>query len=103
MEHEFKLPSRKIDSLQPVIELNELSVRFGKREILKDLQVALFSRNIGLLGPNGAGKSTLIHALLGFCPASSGTAKVFGHDIRGEMDEIRTLVGYMPENDSLIA
>ncbi len=89
--------------MQPVIELNELSVHFGRREILKDLFIALFGRTIGLLGPNGAGKSTLIHALLGFCPVSSGTAKIFGHDIRGEMDQIRTLVGYMPENDSLIA
>jgi ABC-2 type transport system ATP-binding protein len=89
--------------VQSVIELDELRVDFGKRRILNDLSIALFSRNIGLLGPNGAGKSTLIHTLLGFCPAGSGTARIFGHDIRTEMDQIRTLVGYMPENDSLVA
>jgi ABC-2 type transport system ATP-binding protein len=89
--------------VHPVIELDELGVRFGKRQILDKLSIGLFSRNIGLLGPNGAGKSTLIHTLLGFCPVSSGTAKIFGHDIQSEMDEIRALVGYMPENDSLIA
>ena len=88
---------------QPVIELDDLSVRFGAREILKKLQIALFGRIIGLLGPNGAGKSTLIHTLLGFCPASSGSARIFGHDTRGEADKVRALVGYMPENDSLIA
>ena len=88
---------------QPVIELDDLTVHFGAREILKNLHVALFGRIIGLLGPNGVGKSTLIHTLLGFCPASSGTARIFGHDIRAEADKVRTLVGYMPENDSLIA
>jgi ABC-2 type transport system ATP-binding protein len=89
--------------VQPVIELAGLSVRFGKREILKDLSVAFAGRTIGLLGPNGAGKSTLIHALLGFCPLTAGTAKVLGHDIRREMNQVRSLVGYMPENDSFIA
>lgn len=89
--------------MQPVIELNGLTVNFGEREILKDLSIALFGRVIGLLGPNGAGKSTLIHTLLGFCPAGSGAARIFGHDIRKEAGRVRTLVGYMPENDSLIA
>ena len=80
-------PSHKTHCLQAVIELDELGVRFGKRQILDGLSIGLFSRNIGLLGPNGAGKSTLIHALLGFCPLSSGTAKIFGHDIQREMNQ----------------
>ena len=90
-------------TVDPVIELAGLTVRFGKREILKNLHVAFAGRTIGLLGPNGAGKSTLIQTLLGFCPLSSGTARVFGHDVRREMNRIRSLVGYMPENDSFIA
>ena len=62
--------------MQSVIELAGLSVRFGNREILKDLRVSLSGRTIGLLGPNGAGKSTLIQTLLGFVPATSGTATI---------------------------
>jgi ABC-2 type transport system ATP-binding protein len=89
--------------MQPVIELAGLSVRFGDREILKDLRGSVSGRAIGLLGPNGAGKSTLIQTLLGFCQASAGTAKIYGHDIRAEQRQIRTLAGYMPENDSFIA
>ncbi len=89
--------------MQPVIELAGLGVRFGKRDILKDLRVSLSGRTIGLLGPNGAGKSTLIQTLIGFCPASSGSASIFGHDIRRDTRQIRTLVGYMPENDCFIA
>src|SRR5580698_1080584 len=89
--------------MQPVIELSGLGVRFGTRDILKDLRVSVSGRTIGLLGPNGAGKSTLIQTLLGFVPASSGTASIFGHDIRRDLRAIRTLIGYMPENDSFIA
>src|SRR5436190_14413313 len=86
-----------------IIELSGLSVRFGKREILSDLTTTLSARSIGLLGPNGAGKSTLIQALLGFCPVSAGTASILGLDIKHDKSRIRTLIGYMPENDALIA
>jgi len=89
--------------MNPVIELDGLGVRFGNRDILRDLRVSLGGRTIGLLGPNGAGKSTLIQTPLGFVPSTSGTARIFGHDIRAGIREIRTLVGYMPENDSFIA
>src|SRR5271163_244587 len=87
----------------PVIELQGLSVRFGRREILKDLNCSLRGRAIGLLGPNGAGKSTLINTLLGFYKPSSGSARVLGSDIRTETRRIRSLVGYMPENDAFIS
>lgn len=89
--------------VQSVIELAGLSVRFGRREILKDLSAVLSGRTLGLLGPNGAGKSTLIQTLLGFCPVSAGTARVFGHDIRHHIRQIRAQIGYMPENDAFIA
>jgi ABC-2 type transport system ATP-binding protein len=89
--------------LEPVVELEGLSVRFGKLAILKDLKVTLSGRSIGLLGPNGAGKSTLIQTLLGFCPVAGGTARVFGHDIRHGIKQVRSMVGYMPEIDAFIA
>src|SRR5450432_2055349 len=87
----------------PVIELRGLSVRFGKRDILKDLTCSLRGRAIGLLGPNGAGKSTLINTLLGFHKPSAGSARVLGSDIQSETRRIRSLVGYMPENDAFIS
>jgi ABC-2 type transport system ATP-binding protein len=87
---------------ESVIQLDHLGVRFGKRDILRDLNGTLSGRSIGLLGPNGAGKSTLINTLLGFYPVSSGTARVLGLDIRTQIQQIRTVVGYMPENDSFI-
>lgn len=86
-----------------VIELEQLSVTFGKRPILRSLDGQLKGRAIGLLGPNGAGKTTLIHTLLGFHPPTSGTARIFGQDISSEAKKVRSTVGYMPESDSFIA
>ncbi|MBV8552116.1 MAG: ABC transporter ATP-binding protein [Acidobacteriaceae bacterium] len=87
----------------PVIELRGLSVRLAGREVLRDLTCSFSGRTIGLLGPNGAGKSTLINTLLGFWSPSAGSAHVFGSDIRTEAKKIRTLIGYMPENDAFIS
>jgi ABC-2 type transport system ATP-binding protein len=89
--------------MSSVVQLSNLSVHLGNRQILSNLNVELKGRTIGLLGPNGAGKSTLINTLLGFYAPSSGTARVFGHDVRGETRKVRSLIGYMPENDSFIA
>jgi ABC-2 type transport system ATP-binding protein len=88
---------------QPVIALDQLSVRLGKRQILHELSVAVTGRAIGLLGPNGAGKTTLLHTLLGFHPPSSGSARIFGRDVVREGKAVRATIGYMPENDSFVA
>ncbi len=86
-----------------VLELAELSVKLGQRTILNSLSASVRGRAIGLLGPNGAGKTTLLHTLLGFFPASAGTARVFGKDIQQEEREVRRMIGYMPERDAFIA
>ena len=88
--------------MTPVIQLENLSVRLGNRDILRGLTGTLSGRTIGLLGPNGAGKSTMINTLLGFYPPVAGTAKILGYDIRTHAKDIRRLVGYMPENDTFI-
>ncbi|MBS1824767.1 MAG: ABC transporter ATP-binding protein [Acidobacteria bacterium] len=88
--------------MNSVIELDQLSVRLGNRDILNGLTGTLKARTIGLLGPNGAGKSTLINTLLGFYPPHKGTARIFGYDIRQQRNAIRSLAGYMPENDCFI-
>lgn len=97
------VPSSQSNVNGGVISLDNLSVKFGGRPILKNLRGELRGRAIGLLGPNGAGKTTLIHTLLGFHPASSGTAKIFGADIQADANRIKSLIGYMPERDSFIS
>ena len=54
-----------------------------------------------LQGENGAGKSTLINTLLGFHKPSAGTARILGHDVRTQARAVRSLIGYMPENNPL--
>lgn len=82
-----------------LLELEKLSVRYGKLKAVDGIDLAIDSKALGLLGPNGAGKSTLIRALLGLVPAS-GSARIEGHDIRREGRAIRSLIGYMPEHEA---
>src|SRR5262250_3417420 len=89
--------------MTPTIELCGLEVHLSGRKILHGLEGKVHSRAIGLLGPNGAGKSTLINTLLGFHKPTGGTARIFGRDVRTHAREVRSLIGYMPENDSFIA
>jgi len=91
----------------PIIELQDLHVRLGRREILQGISCRLGVSNrgkaIGLLGPNGAGKSTLILTLLGFHKISAGSARILGLDCHSHSREIKTHIGYMPENEAFIA
>lgn len=89
--------------MQPVIELDNLQVQLGHRIILDRLNGALSGRCIGLLGPNGSGKSTLINTLLGFYTPIAGTARIFGKEIRSNLRDLRSQIGYMPESDAFIA
>ena len=93
----------KTKPMSTTIELAGLEVRLASRTILNELTCSLSGRTIGLLGPNGAGKSTLINTLLGFHKPARGTARVLGLDIRTQLDQIRSIVGFMPENDCFIA
>ncbi len=90
-----------------VVELDNLKVKLGRREILRGISrrlgVSGVGKVIGLLGPNGAGKSTLILTLLGFHKPSAGSARVLGFDCRQHPHEVRARIGYMPETDSFIA
>ena len=56
----------------------------------------------GLLGPNGAGKSTLIKLILGLVRVTSGSGTILGHPLGKKGRQIRSRVGYMPEDDSYI-
>jgi len=92
---------------QPVVELDNLRVRLGRREILRGISCRLgvsgVGKAVGLLGPNGAGKSTLILTLLGFHKDIEGRARVLGFDCHHQMRQVRSRIGYMPETDSFIA
>lgn len=82
----------------PVVELKEVTKRFGRVVALDDLSLTINGRVNGLIGPNGAGKTTLLNVLLGFTRADVGEAYVLGFDVRRELLEIKKRVGILPEN-----
>src|SRR3954468_1625321 len=90
----------------PVVDLDNLTVKLGRREILHGITCRLgvsgTGKAVGLLGPNGAGKSTLILTLLGFLRPSAGSARILGFDCAHSMAAARSRIGYMPENDAFI-
>ncbi len=86
----------------PVVELDQVTVSYGRQAALRDVAVGFPPGAVGLLGPNGAGKSTLIKALLGFIAPDSGRMRVLGLDVVAAPLEIRARVGYMPETDGHI-
>src|SRR4051794_32740399 len=86
-----------------LIELKTLTKRYGPAIwALKSVTGTIDGKVIGLLGPNGAGKSTLLKCLLGLIRFDGG-ARVLGMDANTEGVAIRDRVGYMPEQEAVIA
>ncbi len=89
-------------SARPVIETAALTKLYpGGVTALGGLTVRVAPGVTGLIGANGAGKSTLIKILLGLIDPTQGMARVLGHDSVTDGEQIRQLVGYMPEHDCL--
>jgi ABC-2 type transport system ATP-binding protein len=84
------------------IRVEQVTKLYGAQKALD--QVSFETRPgeiVGLLGPNGAGKSTLMKIITCFMPPTEGTASVCGYDIFEHSLEVRSKVGYLPENNPL--
>ena len=64
-----------------MIEVSELTVRFGGVLPLDRMSVTFEEGTCGLIGPNGAGKTTFFNVLSGFVKPVSGTVSAFGEDL----------------------
>ena len=86
----------------PVIEVAELKRSFGDFRAVDGISFKVNRGEIfGLLGANGAGKSTTFRMLCGLLPASSGTLRVAGMDLRHAASTARARIGYMSQKFSL--
>jgi ABC-2 type transport system ATP-binding protein len=82
----------------PAIEVEKITKRFGDFVAVDHLSFVVEHGEIfGLLGPNGAGKSTLIRMLTTLIPPTEGTARVNGHDIVREANDVRQSIGVIPQ------
>lgn len=82
-----------------VIETEGLTKAYGRQKAVDDLSFKVEEGEIfGFLGPNGAGKTTTLLMLLGLTEPSWGTARVLGFDPVREPLQVKSMVGYLPEN-----
>ena len=78
-----------------------LSLEAGGHQILQGVNLALRAGElVALLGPSGSGKSTLLRALNGFRPAQ-GRVSVNGQDLYASFEDLKTQIGFVPQDDVL--
>ncbi|CAN7538745.1 ATP-binding cassette domain-containing protein [Phyllobacterium sp. LjRoot231] len=84
------------------VEVHDLVRKFGDFTAVDHVSFQVKRGEIyGLLGPNGAGKSTTFRMLCGLMPATSGTLRVAGADLRTSRAEARQNLGYVAQKFSL--
>ncbi|HIM94380.1 MAG TPA: ABC transporter ATP-binding protein [Campylobacterales bacterium] len=82
-----------------MIKISNLNKKYGKHEVLKDINLELKGGSIfGLLGPNGAGKTTLISTLVGLNSCDSGKIIVDNKNIKDELAYIQSISSLIPQN-----
>jgi ABC-2 type transport system ATP-binding protein len=84
------------------IAVEELRKRYGEVQALDGVTFSVREGEVfGLLGPNGAGKSTTVRVLVTLTRPDAGTARVAGHDVRGEQTLVRRTIGYVPQDSGV--
>jgi lipopolysaccharide export system ATP-binding protein len=95
----FRIKSFK--SVKPLVELDSLSLSFGKRKILDSISFKINQGQVlGLLGPNGVGKSTIFNLITGLIKPNYGSIIISGEKINDYPIYERTIkfkIGYVPQ------
>ncbi|MBI3162943.1 MAG: ABC transporter ATP-binding protein [Chloroflexi bacterium] len=82
-----------------IIEIRDLCKRFGSRLAVNHVSFNIESGEIfGLVGPNGAGKTTTMRMLVTLLEPDQGEIFVGGHSIRRQPNEVRRVIGFMPDS-----
>ncbi|WP_448553640.1 ABC transporter ATP-binding protein [Thalassotalea montiporae] len=85
--------------MTPALEIKDLQKIYkGDFHALKGISLSVEQGDFfALLGPNGAGKSTSIGVITSLVNKTSGTVKVFGHDIDKELEKAKSFIGLVPQ------
>ncbi len=85
-----------------LLRLEKISLYFGKRKILEDLNLSLSQGEIlGLLGPNGVGKSTIFNIIIGLLKPNYGSVFIEKKNVTQDPIFYRTKnykIGYVPQH-----
>ena len=85
-----------------MVEVKNLTKRYGVNMALNNVSFKVEEGTIvGFLGPNGAGKSTTMNIVTGYLSATSGEVTVSGKNTLDEPNEVKKLIGYLPEQPPL--
>src|SRR4030067_79069 len=85
-----------------ILEAEKLVKKYGENVAVKGISSPMQEGEVfGLLGPNGAGKSTAISMLTCLFPPTEGHARIYGHDIVKEANQVKRLIGIVPQDLAL--
>lgn len=84
--------------MSAIIEIEGLTKSYGDVHALSDLHLTIPEGAVfGFIGPNGAGKTTTMRILTTLLKPTSGHAKIGGYSVTDHPNEVRRLIGYMPD------
>jgi ABC-2 type transport system ATP-binding protein len=84
--------------MSTAIEIGGLTKLYKETRALDGVDLVVPEGSVfGFLGPNGAGKTTALRILTGMARPTGGTARVFGHDVVHAANDVRALIGFLPD------
>ncbi len=84
------------------ITISNLTKRYGQQKAIDDISFEVKTGEIlGFLGPNGAGKSTTMKIITCFISPTAGSVSLNGYNIFDHSKELRSRIGYLPEDTPL--
>ena len=87
-----------LNAKEPLIVAKQLShVYKGGKQALNNINLQIGVGLFGLLGSNGAGKSTLMRIICTLLEPTAGEVTVCGYDVVKQRDQVRNLIGYLPQ------
>jgi lipooligosaccharide transport system ATP-binding protein len=87
---------------EAAIVTRDLAKTYGTLEAVRGVSFEVAPGEVvGFLGPNGAGKTTTVRMISCFLPPSSGSARVFGVDVREQPRDVKRMLGICPQEDNL--
>jgi len=91
---------------RPIIETNNLNVRFGRQEVLRDISLSIpRGQTVAVIGESGCGKTVLLKSLIGLVMPSGGEVRFDGKNLarlhEQDLTELRIRFGFVFQHAAL--